>query len=352
MKILIITEHLNFTNGVAKHLLYFLKGFNNKHDHQITIICGGGDAISSFKPLVENILIWSFIKHENRSIKNIFKSVMKLFYFQKVNNFNIIHTHNHYAANIAFFISLITKAKVIQTVHGIIEPIGKLKHYPSKYFIVVNEHIIKYLVKEERKDLGQIVLVRNGIQIVNNIKKQKNPKLRIISAGRFTKIKAFDVYLNAIALLSVETKNKVDFYLTGKGEEFDFLNSLIKSLDIQVNVLIEQEQLTDLLLTTDILINPTRSTYEGFPMTIVEAAFTKNLIISSDFLGYDSILKNGNNCMIFGINDTYALAERITYAVENYDNLNVLVENMYNLAVKEFSIEKMINKTLDFYKRI
>lgn len=44
--------------------------------------------------------------------------------------------------------------------------------------------------------------------------------------------------------------------------------------------------------------------------------------------------------MIFGINDTYALAERITYAVENYDNLNVLVENMYNLAVKEFSIEK------------
>lgn len=62
---------------------------------------------------------------------------------------------------------------MIQTVHGIIEPIGKLKHYPSKYFIVVNEHIIKYLVKEERKDLGQIVLVRNGIQIVNNIKKQK-----------------------------------------------------------------------------------------------------------------------------------------------------------------------------------
>jgi len=352
VKILIITEHLNYTNGVAKHLLYFLQAANQKSEHQFTVICGGGDATELFKPFVQQVIICPYIKHANRSILNLLKSVIKLFYLQKNFKFDIVHTHNHFAANIAVYVSFLTKVKVIQTIHGLLEPVGRLRHYPAKNIIAVNEHIIKSIEEEKNIIVNNIVLIRSGLPEFHEINKPDNVNLKIIAAGRFTGIKAFDVYLNAIALLHPDIKNKVDFYLIGSGDKTEELKNLVKKLAIKVLLLDEQTHLLKLLETTNILVNPSRSRYEGFPMTIVEAAFTKNLIISSDFLGYDSILQDQKNCLIFKTNDTRALAKIIEHAVINYDSLKPLIKNMYELAVKEFNVYSMINKTLDFYKRI
>ncbi len=352
MKILILTNQLLTTCGVSKHLLYFLKEAKKYSDFELTLICGGGDAIDEYQNLVKEVLVWPCIQHNNRSLKFFLKSIFKLFALQKKNKFDIIHSHNHYAANIAKIVSLVFKLKTIQTVHGIIEPIGKLNHYPSDYFITVNEHVSKYLLKDLNKKSTNVRLIRCGIPVLNDKKISANLKLKIFAAGRITEIKAFDIYVKALSLLPKNIFNMAEFYLAGSGEDENKIINLSKELDVPLIYLGQLNSISNELITSDILIIPSRSKYEGFPLTIVEAALNKNLIISSNFLGHDSILNNNINCLIFNIDDAQELSEKISYAIENFDKLKPMINNLYEVAIKEFDLNDMVNKTLNFYSDI
>lgn len=352
MKILIITNQLLYTCGVSKHLFYFLKESQKYTDHEFTILCSGGDAIDIYRSLVKEVCIWPWIKHENRSTWNFLKFLYRLFFLQTRNNFKIFHSHNHYAANIAKIISSITKVKTIQTVHGILDPVGRLKHYNAHYFISVNEHIKTFLIQGLKKNEAKIRLIRNGVPHCSMAVKNRNRKLKIIAGGRLTKIKGFDIYLRAVSDLPVEIKNKAEFFLVGKGEQKESLFALSKELNSGIIFLDEQKNLNELLLTTDIFINPSRSKNEGFPLIINEAAVAKNLIISSNFLGYDSILRDGENCLIFNVDSTQELVQLLIYAIENYLSLVHLTNKLYNLVLEEFNIEKMFEKTVNLYQEI
>ena len=87
-------------------------------------------------------------------------------------------------------------------------------------------------------------------------------------------------------------------------------------------------------------------------MTIIEAALNKNLILSSNFLGYDSILKDKVNALIFNVNDSNDLANKLEFAIENFKDMNEIIERSYQDARDEFSLDKMINETILFYKEI
>jgi glycosyltransferase involved in cell wall biosynthesis len=283
---------------------------------------------------------------------NFSKSIFKLSVLQKNNEFDLIHSHNHYAANIAEIISLLLKVKTLQTVHGIMDPIGKLNHNPCDYFISVNEHITKYLCDTKKKISSKVFLIRYGIPLIHYSKKHSNSKLIIVAAGRLTKIKAFDVYIKAIALLPDMVRCKAKFYLAGKGEEESPLLSLSKELGIKLIFLNEIPLISKFFLESNILVNPSRSKNEGFPLTIVEAALAKNLIISSNFLGHDSILKDGINSLIFNVDDPQELSKKISIAIENYEELLPIADVMYEIAIKEFDLDKMVSRTISFYKEI
>ena len=352
MKILILTNQLLITCGVSKHILYFLTEVKKENNNQFTIVCGGGDAIDNYKSLCKEVIVIPSIQHEKRSFYNFLKSAFLVFRLQKKNGFDILHSHNHYSANIAQVVAKLTKVKTLQSIHGIIDPIGRLNHYPADYFIAVNEHVKDYLINNKNKPQTNIKLIRYGIIFNDKILKSKSKKIKIIAAGRLVNIKGFDIYLKAIAQLSLELKNKVEFYLAGKGESENELLALAKQLDIEISFLGQIKNLVKYFETTDILVNPSRSSNEGFPLTIIEAALSKNLIISSNFLGFDTILKDGDNCIIFEKDKVDELANKIQFAIENFDKLDGIVERMYVYAKTEFSSNIMLNKTISFYKEI
>lgn len=103
-------------------------------------------------------------------------------------------------------------------------------------------------------------------------------------------------------------------------------------------------------MLTHIFVTATLS--EGFPMTIIEAALNKDLILSSNFLGYDSILKDKVNALIFNVNDSNDLANKLDFAIENFKEMNEIIERGYQDARNEFSLDKMINETILFCKEI
>lgn len=349
-RILILTNQLKITSGVSKHLLYFLQEVKNFTEVDFTIICGGGNSIEIFRPLVKEVLVWPFLQHENRTFRSFFKSIFKLISLQKIEKFDIFHSHNHYAANIAKITSLIFRVKTVQTVHGYIKPIGRLNHYVSDYFISVNEYIYDYLVKQKKKSIEKVILLRSGVprKLVN--KNKVNEKLRIISAGRLIPEKGFDVFIKAISKLKVSDLERAEFLIAGCGEYEMELKKLANEQKVQISFIGEVKDFKSFLGSTDIFVLASQS--EGFPLVIVEAALYNNLIICSNFIGYDSILKDKINCLIFNIDDSEELAEKISYAINNYNNLDPMINNLLELVIKEFNLKKMVEKTLNFYNEI
>jgi glycosyltransferase involved in cell wall biosynthesis len=350
LKILIITNELLTTCGVSKHLLYFLTEAKKREDVEFTILCGGGDAIDVYKDLCKEVFVNPAIKHENRSAVNFIKAFLFLFKLLTKNKYQIIHSHNHYADNIAKSVSYFVKVKTIQTVHGIIDPIGRLNHYPSKYFIAVNEHVYNYLIKQKNKQSQNVRLIRSGVPVSTNSMKTINQKLKIISAGRLIPEKGFDIFIEAISKLKKNTIDKAEFIIAGIGDYEIELKKLAVKLNVNVNFIGEVKDLKTQLISMHIFVTATLS--EGFPMTIIEAALNKNLILSSNFLGYDSILKDKVNALIFNVNDSDDLANRLEFAIENFKDMNEIIERSYKDARDEFSLNKMINKTISFYKEI
>lgn len=352
LKIIIITNQLLTTCGVSKHLLYFLSEAKRREDVEFTILCGGGDAIDDYKNLCKEVIVNSAFTHENRSKINFIKAFLFLVRILAKNKYHIIHSHTHYADNIANIASYFVKVKTLQTVHGIIEPIGRLNHYPSKYFVAVNEHVYDYLIKQKKKPSKNVKLIRNGIPIPIKFEKAVNQRLKIISAGRLIPQKGFDIFIEAISKLKKETIDKAEFLIAGKGDYEAELKKLAAKLNASINFIGEIRDLNTHLISTHIFITASRSQSEGFPLTIIEAALNRNLILSSKFLGHDSILKDKINSLIFNINDPNDLSDKLEYAIENFKNMNEIIERSFNDACNEFSLDKMITETVSFYKEI
>lgn len=352
MNVLIITNELLTTCGVSKHLLYFLSEARKRDDVEFTILCGGGDAIDVYKDLCKDVFVNSAVKHENRSAANFIKAFLSLFKLVTKNKYQIIHSHNHYAANIAKFVGYFVKVKTLQTVHGVIEPIGRLNHYPSKYFIAVNDHVYNYLIKQKNKQSQNVKLIRNGVPVPTNSIKTINQKLKVISAGRLIPEKGFDIFIEAVSKLKKSTIDKAEFLIAGKGYYEPELKKLTSKLNVNINFIGEVKDLNTQSISTNIFVIASRSQSEGFPMTIIEAALNKNLILSSNFLGHDSILKNKVNALIFNVNDSNDLANKLDFAIENFKAMNEIIDRGYKDARVEFSLDKMINETILFYKEI
>ncbi len=352
MRILIITNQLLTTCGVSKHLLYFLSEVKKREDVEFTILCGGGDAIDDYKNLCKEVIVNSAFMHENRSTINFIKAFLFLVQLLAKNKYHIIHSHTHYADNIANIASYFVKVKTLQTVHGIIEPIGILNHYPSKYLASVNEHVYDYLIKQKKKSSKNVKLIRNGIPVPIKIEKAVNQKLKIISAGRLIPEKGFDIFIKAISKLNKDTLNKAEFLIAGKGDYESELKKLAAKSNVSIYFIGEVKDLNPKLVSTHIFVTASRSKSEGFPITIIEAALNRNLILSSKFLGHDSILKDKINSLIFNVNDPDDLTEKLEYAIQNFKNMNKLIERSYNDACTEFNLDKMVSETVSFYKEI
>ena len=104
---------------------------------------------------------------------------------------------------------------------------------------------------------------------------------------------------------------------------------------------------------TDVFVLPTRSTAEGFPMTLIEAGYTKNFIITSDFRGlgiyfFDSE-KDG---LIFKSEDFADLAEKIKFTIDNYEKLTSKIKNFYTKTIDVFNVETMVKRTSNLYNEI
>ena len=117
----------------------------------------------------------------------------------------IIHTHNHYAANLSKIISRLLRIKTIQTCHGIIPEEGRLSHFSADYIISVNEHIIKYLIENK---LGE-----QNFEILENLEDNNIKKfscLCVVQHHNKTKLKLEQIYRHGQIPMIYDCQNRLE----------------------------------------------------------------------------------------------------------------------------------------------
>lgn len=352
MNILLLVNELRYTCGVTNHILHLSRGLAATGEVKLWIICGGGNGINRFSDIDVDIISDERFLHLNRSFSGFISSINFLTRFIRKNEIDILHSHYHFGAAIARRASQLAGKTTIQTNHGLLQDIGRLKHFNADKFIAINEHIQRYLLENRITKSENIAFIRCGVPVNENLTlKSTEGRIKIAAASRFTYSKGLDIFVQAVNKLPGSITDKADFYIAGEGELESELKELNSSLGNRVKFSGKVHDMYTFLNTTHVLVNASRTPNEGFPAIITEAGSTNTLVISSDFAGAEDVIIHGRNGLIYKENSSENLCNLMAEVISDFGKFSALSENFYEFTKKEFSIPVMIEKHISLYNK-
>jgi len=209
------------------------------------------------------------------------------------------------------------------------------KIYPklADWFYPRADHITT-VSKAVADDLGKITAVpRERIQVVHNpvvtpeLQKKSEAVLDhpwfmageppvILSVGRLTEQKAFDVLIKAFSQL--RKKRPARLLILGEGEDRSMLESLIKQLGLEPDVSLSGfvQNPYPYMARASLFVLPSR--WEGLPTVLIEALYLGARIVATDCPGGSrEILKDGKYGRLVPVDGPQMLAETMENALDS-----------------------------------
>lgn len=352
INLLLLTNQLNYSDGVASHLFNLINGLKETGDINVFLGCSGGNSLSKFEKTGIRIRKDKDYDHSSRSLKKYSGAIIKTLNFCNKNKIDIIHSHNHYAANIGYYAARFSNSKsinTVQTIHGIIPEKGRLPHFRADRFIAVSDPVRDYLIKNNLAEKKNTHLIRHGIPARHVTAAKNHDEKKIICASRLVHEKGIDTFIRAAKIVSDTYGERVKFLIAGAGPCDGELRNLSARLEAKIEFLGEVKEISELLDTTHIFVMPSRSSSEGFPMSIAEAAVSKNMIICSRFIRSDPVFEENKDGLMFEVDDFRDLAGKILHALKNTEDAKLMENNFYKKSLELFSMERMVNGHSEVY---
>ncbi|MBI4854786.1 MAG: glycosyltransferase family 4 protein [Acidobacteria bacterium] len=160
------------------------------------------------------------------------------------------------------------------------------------------------------------------------------------------------------ALYFLQDKIKDDYLIVFAGSEHDskkpytkFLEDLINKfkLNNKVKFLGHVKNLASLYKALDIIVIPSEN--EAFSIVCLEAMVSACPVIASDVGGLAELVKEGKTGLLFPVNDSRTLSEKLFLLLSNQELREGLVKNAQLFTIENFAIEKVISKIEDLYKK-
>lgn len=173
--------------------------------------------------------------------------------------------------------------------------------------------------------------------------KEFNPKeldsenFNIVTVGRLTEQKGYDISIKAASLLKRDGIN-FKWYGIGEGKDRKKLEKLINKEKVNDNfyLLGRKNNPYPYIKNCDIYVQPSR--HEGYSIALTEARILKKLIVTSDFPANKEQIEDGTNGIISKL-DPVDLEEKIK-------------ELYLNSALREQIIKNLNSEKIDFNKNI
>ncbi len=374
MKIL----HVIYTEGVSgaeKHLLNLLPGMKHRgYECELLLICPA-DKKEKFTAMITKLNEHQVPVHIiNASGSITLTALLKLKHFIRKNKILTVHSH---LLRTDLLLSLVKqlfcrRLFIISTKHGYHEQVQE--NYSVEHF-VVKKDLYFYLTRFTLKMINENISISKCIsQLFLNLQltkeyfyviphgldifpkkeskasfKKGSPQLLIV--GRLEKYKGHSYMLDALPEI-LKSFPETKLVLLGTGAYRDELEIKIKEAGTQKAVIFEgfQSDAASYFAASDIIAVP--SVFEPFGLVFIEAMALHTPIVSFDVPAGNEFLKHNENAMLANKFESADLARNIKILLSSPEERERIAENAYNYYLHNFTAEKMVNNTVEFYMKI
>ena len=164
---------------------------------------------------------------------------------------------------------------------------------------------------------------------------------------RIDRQKDLDTLIESYKILKEQYNIKEKLYIAGIGDEKERLESLVKSYNLEKEIVFLGLQLNPYVWMKNAKFFVHSSHYEGLPTVVIEGLITNGMVISSDCpTGPREILEDGKVGILFPVGDRNGLVKGILKVLNNED----LVEKYREEAqrkIEEFSKERVKKEIIE-----
>ena len=323
-KICLIDYDMSVIGGVERVTANLANAFSDNYEVHLLSLCQKDKLAYDLNSNIK----YSVILDDEKRLRDMRREAkFKLIDYINKNSINYVVIQGNYAGFIVSSISKMTKAKLIFCDHGaLMNQWNRIDMLLIRFISSFSCHYTVTLTEQNKKDYNRKFFVpKRKLRCIYNwiefdVEKSDNYNIfskKIISAGRFSKEKGFDMLIKAFSyVVKIHDEWHLDLY--GDGEMIDEIRKLIKELNLQNNV--------SLMGMTKNLINQYKnyamyvlpSYREGMPLVLLEAKLNRLPIISFDILtGPKEIVQDGIDGILIPPYDIEKFAQAICYLIEN-----------------------------------
>lgn len=185
--------------------------------------------------------------------------------------------------------------------------------------------------------------------------KTEHERVRFLTAGTYSKVKAQDVLVEAIRKLPEDYLDRTEFFFCGNEQMYDeevFLPVQRLSVEYQNVTMLHQlsrKETLEWMERCDCLIVPSR--IDPVPTVAVEMMMKGNLCLCTDVCGVAHYIREGANGLTVPPEDADALLEKIKYIVDNNRELDALRSEGRKIYENYFSMNVFENKITGLAER-
>ncbi|MGB0429326.1 MAG: glycosyltransferase family 4 protein [Bacteroidia bacterium] len=198
---------------------------------------------------------------------------------------------------------------------------------------------------------NRVTVIPNGVELPVGISNTAQKVFTIGTLGRLTYQKGYD-YAITIALKLKSKGLAFKWLFAGGGNQKDELLALVKQhkLESYIEFLDEISDIYSFFNQIDVYVHTAR--WEGFGYAIAEAMAHKKSVIAFDISSNPELVVHGQTGLLSPFEDIDAISQQIRSVYKNYDLLNEMGENAYNLIAQKFTQAKQFKQLAEYLKSL
>jgi glycosyltransferase involved in cell wall biosynthesis len=236
--------------------------------------------------------------------------------------------------------------------------LNKIRVYIAKWLLpkahkirVVSQRIAESLKSFNLQTVPSVLPIFVDIKHMLGAKKQNmllQFDTRILVASRLESEKDITTALTAFKRV-VSIFPKTGLVIVGDGSERQHIESTIRELGLEQSVVLMpwQKDLASIQASVDIFL--LTSQYEGYGLTLVEAALVNCPIVTTDVGIVGDILINEKSALVSPVGDALSIAERLVRLMKDKQLQQDLITEAYNAVRRNISTSK--EEYLQKYKK-
>jgi L-malate glycosyltransferase len=304
---------------------------------------------------------------------NFLRQIRRLAAFIKEQEIALVHAHDFYtnvfgmtAARLAGTKARIASKRETGEVRSSNQKIAEKQAFRLARAVVANAAAVKkYLIENGSAKAEKISVIYNGLdfkrfenlenasrrQILESLSLPPDRKLVAIVANFRHAVKNQEMFLRAARIVK-EKHASAAFVLAGEGERLPAMKQLAAELEIETDAFFVGSSVRVAELLTVSCIGVLASRAEGFSNSILEYMAAGLPVVATDVGGAREAVVDAANGFIVRSDDERAMAENISYLLENEEIRRAMGERNKRKAKENFSCQSQREKTLALYEKL